>query len=195
MSRIGFVFLSFTSVDPQLSRADFSPIEQFFAEYSYSAPNLGRSASGATNRPLVSLETDPKEQLNNALRVAAREDRITDAQRALTQGADVNTVNLAGMSPLMFAARNCSPKMTELLIKGKADVNATDEQGRTPLIFATRESCWQVVELLVKTPGIHCLIRDRSQRTALDYASEDSQMEVGGASQKIMGLILFSGRG
>jgi ankyrin repeat protein len=84
--------------------------------------------------------------------------------------------------------------MTEILLKAKADVNATDDTGRTPLIFATRESCSKGVELLIKAPGIRCLTKDRSQKTALDYASDDSRLEVDGASQTIMGLILFSGK-
>ncbi len=192
-ARVCFLSTVFIHLISSMAHADYLPVDQFFAEYSYIAPSLGRSMN-SSSRTLVSLEGDQKELLNNSLRLAAREDRITDAQRVIDQGANVNTVTSAKMSPLMFAARNCSPKLAELLIKNKADVNAIDELGRTPLIFATRESCWKVVELLVKAPGIRCATKDRSQRTALDYASEEASLEVDGASHKIMGLILFSGR-
>jgi hypothetical protein len=192
------VWLAFTftliSINSTISHADYLPVDQFFSEYSYIAPSLGRFHGNSSQRQLVSLEADTKELLNNALRLAAREDRLTDLERLISRGANVNTTNSAGMSPLMLAARNCSPKMTEILLKAKADVNATDDTGRTPLIFATRESCSKVVELLIKAPGIRCLTKDRSQKTALDYASDDSRLEVDGASQTIMGLILFSGK-
>ncbi len=192
---LGVLLLNILNLtDAATCHADYLPIDQFFSEYSYLAPHISRTNNNHSNRPLVSLEANPKELLNNALRLAAREDRVTDIQQLIDKGADVNTANSAGMNPLMFAARNCSPKMAEILIKNKAEINASDEIGRTPLIFATRESCFRVVELLVKTPGIRCLAKDRAQKTALDYASEESRLEVDGASQKIMGLILFSGK-
>ncbi len=189
-----FLFITIFLFDIKIIHADYLPMDQFFSEYSYIAPNLGRLGNTHAIRPLVSLEANPKELLNNALRLAAREDRVIDLQRLIEKGADVNTTTAAGISPLMFAARNCSPKMAEVLLKNKSDVNASDEFGRTPLIFATRESCAKVVELLVKAPGIRCLTKDRAQKTALDYAAEDARLEVDGASQQIMGLILFSGR-
>jgi hypothetical protein len=189
-----FSIATFTLINTEIANAEYLPVDQFFSEYSYIAPSFGKLIGNTSNRPLVSLEADTKELLNNALRLAAREDRLTDLQRLIDRGANVNSSTSAGVSPLMFAARNCSIKMTELLLKNKADVNATDEIGRTALIFATRESCSKVVEVLVKAPGIRCLTKDRNQKTALDYASEDSRLEVDGASQTIMGLILFSGK-
>jgi hypothetical protein len=173
--------------------AEYYPVDSLFSEYSYVAPGYAGRMAGGRNA-VISLELDPIGIINNGLRLAAREDRVSDLMLLLKKGADVETKTSSGMSPLMFAARNCSSRMVEILISTKADVNAIDHFGRTPLIYATRESCWRVVELLVKVPGVKFLHRDNAHKTALDYASEDALSEVGGASQKIMGLILFSKR-
>lgn len=51
----------------------------------------------------------------------------------LSLGSDANFRNIDGMTPLSFAARQCSISLSELLIQYGASVNSMDMQKKTPL--------------------------------------------------------------
>ncbi|CAI7617316.1 unnamed protein product [Penicillium pancosmium] len=51
----------------------------------------------------------------------------------LSLGSDANFRNIDGMTPLSFAARQCSISLSELLIQHGASVNSMDMQKKTPL--------------------------------------------------------------
>ena len=54
----------------------------------------------------------------------------------IAEGADVNTTDDGGISPLMFQCRNgVNNHILKALIDAGADVNQKDDQGRTPLMF------------------------------------------------------------
>ncbi|MCL2673365.1 MAG: ankyrin repeat domain-containing protein [Alphaproteobacteria bacterium] len=65
----------------------------------------------------------------------------------IKMGADVNTRNRQGETPLMHAG---TLEMMNILIQAKADVNAKDETGRTPLIFASYAGTPEMITALVK---------------------------------------------
>lgn len=67
----------------------------------------------------------------------------------LNNGADVDTRNAAGMTPLMGAAAGGHDNiLTALLIRG-ADINAVDEQGQTALTYAVTHRHLESVRLLL----------------------------------------------
>jgi ankyrin repeat protein len=61
-------------------------------------------------------------------------------QLLLKAGADANTANLAGETPLMHSAIHTSPEMARVLLFAGATVDSYDEgMGCTPLMFAGKE--------------------------------------------------------
>ena len=54
----------------------------------------------------------------------------------LKNGADPNTKNKAGLTPLYYAAQQGATKIAKLLIAYKADINASNNDGLNPLEIA-----------------------------------------------------------
>ena len=176
--------------------ADYFPNDPYFADFAYAGSMFGRwGSSSSSHGPSVTLDLDPQSSSNNALRVAARENRLEDLANLLQKpGVDINSKSKEGLTALMYASKNCSAKTVKYLVAHRADVNAKDLEGRTALIFAARESCWQVVKELAQVAGLDAGARDRHQKTAIDYANENAVTEVDGASEKVIAHILFSRR-
>jgi len=66
------------------------------------------------------------------------------------EGADVNSRNEKGQTPLHFAVLFDHIEKAELLINAGADVNAKDKSDRTPLDIAVDRGYTEIVELLRK---------------------------------------------
>lgn len=86
----------------------------------------------------------------------------------LEQGTDPNLVYNTNTA-LTYAARDGFTKTARLLIDHGADVNWIDGEGVTPLILASFKDHIEIVQLLL-AHGADVTIRDRWNRTALDYA-------------------------
>ena len=62
-------------------------------------------------------------------------------QAAISNGAEVNTRDDYGRTPLMWAASYTeNPEVISTFLKAGAEVNAQDENGWTPLMAAARDS-------------------------------------------------------
>ena len=108
---------------------------------------------------------------------------ITEVQRALTQGGDLNaeaTIRLtdaetdrqwSGMTPLHLAALNSDPTVTEALLARGANANARSQHGLTPLHTAARLGGSQHVRALLNG-GAQIEARDDDGRTPLHWALE-----------------------
>ncbi len=70
------------------------------------------------------------------------------------QGAEFNTTNSDGLTPLMIAVTNEQRLTAKQLIASGADVNLADKQGRTPLNLATTLNNMDLITLL-KSNGAH----------------------------------------
>lgn len=138
---------------------------------------------------VISLDLDPQRQKNSSLRIAAREGRLTRVISLIQSGAEINSFSDTGDTALSLAAKQCSKSVAKYLIEHGADVNAAAQDGRTPLITAARDSCPSVASLLAQHPHIKFNLRDRTKRTALDYAMENAMHEVEGPSQEIVASI------
>jgi ankyrin repeat protein len=155
------------------------------ASYSYYHPFVYYAPHA---QPIISLNSDPQSNLNTALRVAAREDRLSDMEHFLELGAKINSQDDEGKTALMYAARDCSVKVTQLLIEHHAKLNVRDKKGRTALMYAADSGCVEVVEELLGQQSVKIWSKDEMHRTAFDYAQTGASLEVDGPYSKIMEL-------
>jgi len=95
----------------------------------------------------------------------------------LASGADVNSRDDDGETPLMRAADDGHTAIVETLLKSGADVNAIDEDGETALMMAAEEGHAQIVKLLLDA-GANANAKDEDGETALQKALDDNHAEV-----------------
>lgn len=96
-------------------------------------------------------------------------------------GADINARNKKQQTPLDGAVKNqwCSKSVNLLLSKG-ADVNIQDSDGRTPVMSAVIKGGsggggnLAILGSLLKSGRADLSIRDKSGRTAMDWASKEN---------------------
>ena len=89
----------------------------------------------------------------------------------LKAGAEVNTPDIAGLTPLIYAAgNNLDSRVCQALVEAGANVNQPDDDGFTPLMYAAiNNKNPRVVETLIKAGSLLSL-RNEDGRTALDLA-------------------------
>lgn len=103
-------------------------------------------------------------------------DNAQNTARLLIQkGANVNTRNDHGITPLHVSASSGASSIAAMLIAGGANVNAKDNNGLTPLhkLFYSRPEK-DIAELLIAN-GADVNSKDNSGRTPLFYALEKIQ--------------------
>jgi hypothetical protein len=84
---------------------------------------------------------------------AAREGNIEAVKQHLAAGANVNTKNNRGKTPLHRAAEKGHKEITELLIAAGADLNAKDKNGETPRDRAISRNKAETADILRKHGG------------------------------------------
>ena len=95
-----------------------------------------------------------------------------EVQKCLNAGADVNTRDEYGNTPLHWATRysDISAPITVALIEAGADVNAQDDEGKTPLHeAAARPSGLAIIEALLEA-GADATLRDDEGKTPWGHA-------------------------
>ncbi|MFH1422386.1 MAG: ankyrin repeat domain-containing protein [Planctomycetota bacterium] len=88
---------------------------------------------------------------NSKLIEASMNNSVEIAQMLIRNGADVNTANVYGITPLMWASYSNFYVLAEVLIKNGADVNSKDRDGVTSLMFASGSNSLEVAELLIRS--------------------------------------------
>ena len=91
-----------------------------------------------------SLAKAPDISMNQAV----YEGNIEIINQHLSFGADINTKDAGGWSPLHWAVGEGHEKIIKLLLAKKADVNAIDQTGKTPLDYALLNKKKETAELL-----------------------------------------------
>ena len=97
-------------------------------------------------------------------------------RRMLEQGANPNSKDDEGDTPLHVAASNNMTTNAGYLIRYGADVNATNKEGITPLMEAILESNEQAARLLLRVSDLS--IRSPKGTTALGYALKTKLQEI-----------------
>lgn len=108
--------------------------------------------SKAVSRKRLEFQSDI---FREAIRVPRQVARVSRARSEYTarllmdRGADANTADKEGQTPLHKASRAGSESTARLLTDRGADANAADQEGRTPLREATLVSSDRIICLLV----------------------------------------------
>lgn len=94
---------------------------------------------------------------------------IRGVQELLQQGMDIESTDVVGNTPLIFAARYGRNDEVRFLIERGADVNARSRTGGTPLREAVNKMDAETVRLLLDA-GAEVDVKDSEGETALFYA-------------------------
>ena len=106
---------------------------------------------------------------NDALRIAASQNKIEGIQEALRNGADINSTTPDGKTALMLAAFFGKLATTQFLIEHRADINRRDSKGATALIYAAMRSNPPDVAFKLIKAGADLNVKDNDGFTALMY--------------------------
>lgn len=116
--------------------------------------------------------------LNEQLREAVTKNDVKKMEDLIQKGADVNSRDDRGRTPLMLAAEAGSVQtMNALVKKYKADVNAKDNSGQTALMKAAIANKNDAVKGMIDLKA-NVDTRDQLGRTALMHASRGLNEEV-----------------
>ena len=135
-----------------------------------------------TVRYLVSLpEVDLNHQESTnctALHVAVQEKHADVVEVLIDAGADIETKNDEGRSPLLVASISGELTTVKMLIKAGADVRATDDERNTCLIFAAHHGHTDTVRYLVALPEVDLNHQESTNCTALHVAVQEKHADV-----------------
>jgi len=110
--------------------------------------------------------------------LAAQAQQPEMLEELFAKGADANTANTSGTTPLIAAAEKGHVRTIELLLtRDGISLDAKDKAGQTALMVAAANGYIQVVEALVKA-GARMDITDYKGMTAYDHTIQQSKPEV-----------------
>lgn len=91
----------------------------------------------------------------------------------LNDGADVNTLSLEGISPLMYAVGSGSLNIVRILVVNGANINRVPEFGLPALTTAVINNYFEIAEYLIKKDA-NILLKDINARTPLMHACKEN---------------------
>ena len=105
-------------------------------------------------------------------------DGINEIKALVENGADVNTRNDDGETPLILATENENLDVMRFLIRNGSDVNARKNDGKTPLIVASMiENADDVIMLLIES-GADVNAKDNEGNTPITMTSSDGDLNL-----------------
>lgn len=111
---------------------------------------------------------------------AAEEPSLTELVALLIEnGADVNTINTKGESPLFLASRLHCPKVVELLLSSGADPTVVTRRGQSVLHAACHSGCASSLSQLLGTKRVEHLVTqaDNESKEPFHYAVHRSSID------------------
>ncbi|MHC4167917.1 MAG: ankyrin repeat domain-containing protein [Planctomycetota bacterium] len=97
--------------------------------------------------------------------------RLDAVRSLLEKGAEANTKDKRGETPLHYAAQHGGIRFAKLLIANGAEINARNHRGETPLCVAVRWGYQDIAELLLEN-GADINAKDSGGKTPFDIAIE-----------------------
>ncbi|MCE9507444.1 MAG: ankyrin repeat domain-containing protein [Alphaproteobacteria bacterium] len=126
----------------------------------------------------MGLFASKQEKLNNKLRKACSAGKLSEIERLLAEGADINGKDSEGNTPLVYAICSSLSQTVQLLIAKGADVNAADKSRKTPLMHACSGGREDIVDILLQSgSNINIHNPNNYSWTALHYAAAYSDKE------------------
>ena len=113
-----------------------------------------------------------------ALCVAVDEERTDIVQVLIDAGADIDTQNNEGWSPLHTACEYGGLDIVKMLVRAGAGVRATDNLGWTCLAHAARYGHTETVRYLAGLPEVELNYRYHDNDTALHLAVDENRTDV-----------------
>ncbi|MHC4157771.1 MAG: ankyrin repeat domain-containing protein [Planctomycetota bacterium] len=114
----------------------------------------------------------PKKPERSALHKAALDEKRTaDVKRMLENGADIDSRDYEGMTPLHLVAFLGHERTARLLIHRGADVNAMNDKGETALHLAAEGGWLEIIKLLLEA-GADINIKTKEGKTPLGQANQ-----------------------
>ncbi|OQW46160.1 MAG: hypothetical protein A4S16_11605 [Proteobacteria bacterium SG_bin6] len=110
-----------------------------------------------------------------ALHIVAKRGDALWTRFLLQKGADPNTRDGRGNTPMMVAITVGASDLVPILIAGKANVNLANQSGETPLIRAVQRRDVQLVGVLLKAGANPDQPDNLAGRSARDYAIDDTR--------------------
>lgn len=92
----------------------------------------------------------PTMSLNDMLRMSAHTGNCDQVQAALIRGADVNSVDASGNTPLIETVLTGHTEVVQMLIACGANINQANVHGITPILVASSHGCTEMVQGLVR---------------------------------------------
>ncbi len=107
---------------------------------------------------LLDKGANPNIASNNKLKVApihsaCAVSRFDITELLIKHGADLNAIQMQGVTPLHSAAHNGQTKLAKLLIEDGADINPKMDNGQTPLSMANEKNFAETAELIKRHGG------------------------------------------
>jgi uncharacterized protein len=110
-----------------------------------------------------------------ALHIVAKRGDALWTRFLLQKGADPNTRDGRGNTPMLVAITVGASDLVPILIAGKANVNLANQSGETPLIRAVQRRDVQLVGVLLKAGANPDQPDNLAGRSARDYAIDDKR--------------------
>jgi ankyrin repeat protein len=115
--------------------------------------------------------------LNYNLMIASSRGYVSEIERLIGIGADVNTESQAGVTPLIFAVINNRLDAVNDILKHDPVIDKVTSSYETPLIIAVKNNNTEICETLIRA-GADVDFTDRNGATPLHYASINGYLEI-----------------
>lgn len=136
-----------------------------------SCPPTARTGSIPLTQKTFGLQAPliDREQLEIPLLLSCKDGKLEEVKKLIISGADVNTRDVYGWTPLMFAARNNHIKIAAYLIRKKANLDLQNKNNHSALMLACASGHEQMSFLLLRK-GANPYLVDSNGETALDLS-------------------------
>ena len=118
-----------------------------------------------------------EKSLNYELTNACKDGDLEYAKWLIEKGANINTLDYQGFSPLHWAIGKGNFELVELLLKHGADVNLKAADTTTPLHIAVQRNHTQIIDLLLRY-GVDVNAVTLDGNTPLHWAAKQNALEI-----------------
>jgi ankyrin repeat protein len=108
--------------------------------------------------------------LDNNLMIAAAKGYVSEIERLIIKGADINAESDQGATPLIFAVSNNHPAAVESILDFNPYLDKVTKSYETPLLISVKNGNFEITEALIRA-GADIDFPDRFGATPLHHAS------------------------